>query len=131
MGTRPTAAGDTPGRTVTVRTFDAGMVTMPEPAWCLGRHADGYHRADIAHQGADTPITFRGFELLAAGLVAYPFSELRGPGPEVVVDMGGDWLPLDPAGLEALACALVDHAAELRSLARQLAALLAAGEVAE
>ncbi|MCD9145799.1 DUF6907 domain-containing protein [Streptomyces albireticuli] len=115
--------------TVTVRTLGAGLVTLAEPAWCLGHHPEGGHRVDIAHQGPETAIGFHGFGILAASLVAYPFAETRDPAPAVAVDMGGDWLTLDAEGLDALAVALVDHAAKLRSLARQLSALLAAGEV--
>ncbi|MFF7690586.1 DUF6907 domain-containing protein [Streptomyces syringium] len=113
--------------TIIVRTLDAGPVTMPEPAWCLGQHEhqNGGYRADIAHQGPETTVAFRGFEVLAAGLVAYPFAERRGPAPAVAVDMGADWLSLDADGLDTLASALVDHGARLRALARELSVLRA------
>ncbi|MFE5873018.1 DUF6907 domain-containing protein [Streptomyces roseifaciens] len=117
--------------TITVRTLDAGTVDVAEPAWCLGEHPDDGYLADVVHDGVQTPLTFRGYEALTAGLTCSPYSEVSERGLQAAVEMGDGWLALDPAGLDSLASALVEHASELRALARQLSALLAAGEVAE
>lgn len=117
-------------RTVTVHTADHGDVTLPEPTWCLGEHAEqnGGHRADISHDGPEMALEFEGRELLSAGLVAYPFAERLARGPVAAVDLGGDWHSLDADGLRALAARLVVHAGRLRDLASELAALERAGD---
>lgn len=112
--------------TVTVHTRDHGDVTVPEPSWCLGEHGpqNGGYRADIVHDGPEVPLVFRGFALLHAGLVAHPCAERMPRGTYACVDVGADHVGLDPEGLQELAAGLIDHAATLRNLARELAALL-------
>lgn len=117
------------GRTVVVPTSDHGEVTVSEPAWCLGLHLDqhGGNRADIAHDGPLYALRFRGRELLGAALVAYPFAESSPRGPAVAVDLGGDVATVDLGGLRELAVGLIDHAAALRHLARELEDIEEAG----
>jgi hypothetical protein len=111
-------------RTVTVRTLDHGLVTVPEPAWCTGEHQQGEYQADLHHYGPETPLSFRGVEVLGAALGSHPFAERLPRGPMVYVEMGGFQSFADPAEVRQLADALVGHAAVLCDLAGDLAALL-------
>lgn len=118
----------TGARTVTVHTIDHGPVTLPEPAWCLSEHPGDGHRVDISHEGPEAELalpTWAGPRtLMHAVFEQRPFTERRpGRGPFVNVEIGGDWYPADPAGLDQMAAALVEHACTLRALARQLAVL--------
>lgn len=36
-------------RTVTLETLDHGLLTVPEPGWCRGEHAQPVYRSDITH----------------------------------------------------------------------------------
>lgn len=120
-------------RTVTLPTLDAGEVTLPEPAWCIGHpdHQPNDHRADIHHRGPDVTLTFRGHHITDACLVQTPFTtvdvpELSSRTPGVSVSVIAR--TLDPAGLDALAAAFVEYAAVLRHQARELAVILAGGD---
>jgi hypothetical protein len=117
--------------TITVHTLDHGPVTLPEPAWCIGRHEDGGHRADILHQGPDVLLAFHGQHITAANIVQSPFAEHTTPGlggrtPGVSVSAIGR--TLDPVAVYELAARLDAYADQLRGLADQLAALLDGGE---
>ncbi|WP_369187431.1 hypothetical protein [Streptomyces sp. R08] len=114
-------------RTVTIHTTDRGPVTIPEPAWCLGEHvADGYW-IDITHSGPQEELDFRDEPLWILEVITDP--TVRDPArrlPRVYVQQTGFARTLDPAGLDALADALVEHAAVLRARAKEVAALVAA-----
>lgn len=121
-----------PIRTITLPTIDHGDVTIPEPDWCVGHtnHQPGL-RAEILHLGPDVTLTFRGHEIGDASLVQAPFGndarpELGGPTPGISVSLIG--LTLDPVGVYELAAALEEYAGQLRSLAYELAVILAGGE---
>ncbi|MCM2580469.1 DUF6907 domain-containing protein [Streptomyces meridianus] len=116
-------------RTVTVRTLDRGPVTMAEPSWCVGHpdNAPEQYLADVIHEGPETTLAFRGCQTLTASLSAAPYSEVYSPEVSVCVELNGDCVRLDPAGLDELAAALVERAAELRRLARQLSVLRTSG----
>lgn len=113
--------------TVTLHTLDAGRVTLPEPSWCTGH--DGQqpeYRADLNHTGPEHQLAFGDVPLWEAMLSQHPCG--RGPRQTgLYVAQLGYARTLDPAGLDALAAALVEHAGALRHLARDLAVLLAAG----
>ncbi|MGW3627303.1 DUF6907 domain-containing protein [Streptomyces sp. NPDC000880] len=117
-------------RTVTVPTTDHGPVTIPEPVWCAG-HDDrppGY-RDDIIHSAPDVVMGFRGHDMLTAALVSYPYvPSLGGLHMGVSVAFGGFGQTLTPAELDELAAALVEHAATLRAMARELGVILARNE---
>lgn len=116
-------------RTVTVPTLDHGPVTIPEPAWCIGH--EGLHpeyRVDLDHRGPTLELDFGDHGLWNALLVQAPFVTLSSRETGIHVEQLGYAKTLDPAGLDALADALVEHAAQLRTLARQLSTLLAGGE---
>lgn len=114
-------------RTVTLPTADHGDVTLPEPSWCVGHESmPGDLRADILHQGPEIVLQFHGRIIGDAGLVQSPFAELTSCEPGVSVSLLGQ--TLNPAGLDQLAAALVEHAQQLRHLARRLSVIIAGGE---
>lgn len=119
-------------RTIVLPTIDHGDVTIPEPAWCVGHtdHRPGY-RCDILHRGPDVALTFRGHWIGDATLVQSPFAqtsnpELGGPTPGVSVSLIDR--TLNPVGVYELATAIEEYAGRLRSLAYELAVILAGGE---
>lgn len=113
---------------VTVPTADHGDVTLPEPSWCAGGHpAEGY-REDIEHQGVDVrlmvPTPCHGSVVaFTASFVQRPFSPSDAR-TLVTVELD-EWHEFDQAGLDGLAAALVEHAAVLRHMSRELAYLRA------
>lgn len=110
-------------RTVTIRTEDRGDVTIPEPGWCVGHEGQRPELfSDTLHQGPDVELAFRGYLVGTAGLVQSPYALEVTHLPEASVSLLGQ--TLDPAGLDEWAAVLVEHAARLRHLARELAALL-------
>jgi hypothetical protein len=117
-------------RTITVRTLDHGPVTLTCPAWCTGVHDDDVHRADVSHDGTEHVIAPAGREMFRALLTQAPYSGTdRRTGLYVeVADIAGI---RTPEQVEELADALVESAAQLRALGRQLAGLLAGGEPGE
>ncbi|MFE9481476.1 DUF6907 domain-containing protein [Streptomyces spororaveus] len=113
-------------RTVTVPTLDHGPVTIPEPAWCLGHHAQPEVLVDVHHTGTPHVVDYGGGTALRAELVAFPYGETPVPA-SVHVELLVPDVTLDPPGLEGLAAVLVEQAAELRRLALRLAVLRAGG----
>jgi hypothetical protein len=116
-------------RTVTLPTLDHGEITLPEPSWCIGHEDVPQYRTDIAHEGREQALCLPTQDgpavLLTAAMEQRPYTATAlGTSPFVNVGFGGDWHPTGPAGLDAMANALVDQAAVLRTLARQLAAAL-------
>ncbi|MGW0774565.1 DUF6907 domain-containing protein [Streptomyces sp. NPDC002835] len=109
--------------TVTVPTLDHGLVQLTEPAWCLGHDQEPALRGDILHTGPEHTAVFRGRQLAVAALAQSPFAPV--PTVAVSVQCGGFTQALEPAGLDELAAVLVDYAATLRHLARQLATITA------
>lgn len=112
-------------RTVTVATVDQGDVTIPEPSWCLGDHQATRYREDIQHLGADLVLTVPAdgdvVPVFTAAVVQRPFSPTD---PRTLVQVEVDeWRGFDSPGLDVLAAALVEHAATLRRLARELTVL--------
>lgn len=113
-------------RTVTLATADHGDVTLPEPSWCIGHETvPGDMRVDILHQGPDVELVFRGCVVGTASLVQSPYAERLGRDIGVSISLLGE--TYDPQGVDDFAAALIEHAAGLRHLARQLAAILAGG----
>ncbi|MGW2040507.1 DUF6907 domain-containing protein [Streptomyces virginiae] len=118
----------TGARTVTVHTLDAGAVTVPEPAWCLG-HPDGpaEYRSDVHHTGAEHLVDYDRRATLAAELVEFPYGDHPVPA-SVHVEILIPAVTLDPPGLQALAAVLDEQAAEVRRLALRLAVVRAGGD---
>ncbi|MCX4541443.1 hypothetical protein [Streptomyces sp. NBC_01565] len=100
---------------VSVRTVDHGVVDLPEPSWCAGGHRDDVNRADIHHEGTehaasvDIPGTGR-VPFLTAFLSQYPFAEHGSRRVTVAVEIEGEHIEFDPAGLGDLAAAITAHA---------------------
>jgi hypothetical protein len=116
-------------RTITLPTIDHGPVTLTCPAWCVGHpdHRPDTHRVDILHKGPDVTLTFRGGEILSAGLAQSPFASPSAPefgGRMVGVSVYPPGRTLDPVSLYDLAAALDGYADQLRNLADQLTLLL-------
>lgn len=112
--------------TVTLATLDHGMVTITEPEWCRG-HQDHVpvHQVDLTHYGREEHLLFHGRPLWTVLLGQGPFSSLaKYQRVGLHVEQGDLSETLDPAGLDQLAAALVEHAAILRHRARELAVLL-------
>lgn len=122
-----------PDRTVTLPTIDHGDITIPEPSWCTGHTGPTPYRVDISHTGPWTaleiPTPAGPMVVMEAAIETRPFTETDKHGPHlwVSVDGGAEGQPMLPGDVDRLAAALVENAAVLRHLARQLATLLAGG----
>lgn len=113
-------------RSVVVNVLVTKSLEIDEPDWCVDPHTDpAQFKSDILHCGPDVELVFRGRQVGTAGLVQSPYAETLGRGPGVSVSLLGQ--TLGPAGLDEFAEGLVDHAAALRRLARELADLLGGG----
>ncbi|MEV7683447.1 hypothetical protein AB0O64_33635 [Streptomyces sp. NPDC088341] len=111
-------------RTVTLQTLDHGQITIPCPDWCVGHNGPPQFRVDTLHNGPDRLLSYGDEPLLFASLSLAPF----GGGshePGLYVEDAGFARTLDPAEVNELADALVEHATQLRAMARTLATLLA------
>ncbi|MEW2272155.1 DUF6907 domain-containing protein [Streptomyces griseofuscus] len=115
--------------TVTLATSDHGVVTLPEPSWCLGHaiHDPETQYADIIHSSPDITLTFRHATLMTACLVQSPNATPRaaglgGPTPGVSVYPLGE--SLDPVQMYDLAARIDVYADQLRDLADQLTRIL-------
>lgn len=105
-------------------------LAIGEPQWCTGHRSDRAHfKDDISHSGPEQTLTFRGETLWTLQIVQSPFSASAGDRRiGLYVEQGGYARTLDPRGLDELADALVEQAAELRSRALHLASLRDGGE---
>ncbi|MDX2703964.1 hypothetical protein PV350_13990 [Streptomyces sp. PA03-6a] len=113
-------------RTVTLPTRDAGDVTLPEPAWCAGHpQPRPEYEADLTHYGPEQPLAFGDEQLYTVVLAQNPRALIAPRVTRVYVEQTSWAANLDPAGLDDLAAAMVEHAAILRSWARVLASVLA------
>ncbi|MFD5111458.1 DUF6907 domain-containing protein [Streptomyces sp. NPDC058391] len=119
--------------TITITTSDHGPVTVSEPAWCTGQyHQAGGARVDITHTSVDIPFNLDvgdgPITVMRAVFEQRPFTELT-PGRAVFVnvELDGDWTPCTVRQLNQLAAGLAMHPMHLRTLATQLADLLAGG----
>lgn len=116
-------------RTVIVRTLDQGLVTVPEPNWCISNHEDGLDLVDLMHDGAEmaltVPTAHGRVELLNAAIAQNPYAtRLEARAPRATVLLPDGWVSFSPAGLSMLADGLVAYAGELRLLAAQLGHLV-------
>lgn len=115
-------------RTVTVDVFVHRPLQIDEPEWCAGHpDARAEYKVDITHTGPEHVIAPGGREVLRAFLTQAPFAATdRAVGLYVdLADLSGT---RTPAQVEQLADDLDAAAVQLRSLARQLAAILAGSE---
>ncbi|MFD7443898.1 DUF6907 domain-containing protein [Streptomyces sp. NPDC059909] len=110
-------------RTVTVPTIDRGDVTIPEPAWCVG-HTDSprEYYVDLSHRGPEHLVGPAEAPLFVAMLAQNPHGSGGGQ-TGLLVETVHIARTMTPGELDELAAGLVESAAQLRHLARQLAAL--------
>ena len=114
-------------RTVAVNILTTKAVEIPEPAWCAGHRDDrAEFKTDITHYGPEHVIEAAGIETLKAMLASSPFSE-HAPGPVLYIEEGSITGSYTPDEVEELADALVESAAQLRALCRELARIIAGG----
>lgn len=114
-------------RFVSVPVFVTKSLEIDEPDWCAGHpNPRAGYKVDISHDGPEHVIAPGGQELFRASLTQAPFSNVdRTVGLYVeVADITGTHTPDE---VEQLADALIEAAASLRSLGRDLAAILAGG----
>ena len=117
-------------RTITIRTMDAGPVTVTCPPWCTSDgHRDGIGKADIVHTSADIEITLTIGDdsptLLLVLAEHLPYG--RRPAervPFLSVGVDDQWWPTSPAGLRELADRMADVATQLRQAAEKFAPLV-------
>lgn len=116
-------------RTAVVNVFVHKPLEIEEPDWCAGHSDDraGY-KVDVSHDGPEHVIAPGGRELFRAFLTQAPFSTVdRTIG--LYVEVGDITGTHTPAEVTQLADDLNTAAEQLRELGRELAALLAGGEV--
>lgn len=116
-------------RTVTVPVLVTKSLEIEEPDWCAGRH-DGHpeYKVDLAHYGPEHHIGAGDFDLLRAMLAQTPYADRATTDVVLYVeqqDLTGSYTPDE---VEELADALVEAAARLRALGRELATILARGD---
>ncbi|MFD5062388.1 DUF6907 domain-containing protein [Streptomyces sp. NPDC058394] len=99
-------------RTVAVPTLDHGPVTSPARLGARHTKHPVECRAVLAHAGAEGVMTHDGELLHFAELVQYPCGRCARRHVGVYVERFGFAQTLASAELEALAAALVDHAAQ-------------------
>lgn len=123
-------------RTFTINTADRGLLTVTEPAWCMGEHETSgrIHAAEIHHIGHPVPITVsRGGEPvqileLALWQDPYPNANRHYPhGAEVYVSVHigavyDDNIDYSLDGLAELSTSLIEAAGAVRLAARDLIA---------
>jgi hypothetical protein len=116
-------------RTVTVLTTDYGPVTIPEPAWCAGRHPAGCLRSEIAHEGPKISVMVGTSRGPRAALHLFMWQDpfptpacTHSDDVHVAVQLiDGDTYDYDAPGLEALATDLLEAVGKVRRMARRLA----------
>jgi hypothetical protein len=117
-------------RKVTVDTVQHGPLTIPEPAWCRGHAGDPVQFfTDLSHRGPEHALTFGDLRIGGFMLAQFPYSARSARHVVGNVWWDIDGISLSPDELDALAAALVEHAAQLRAFARELAVVLAGGAV--
>ncbi|MFG2759497.1 DUF6907 domain-containing protein [Streptomyces wuyuanensis] len=114
-------------RTVTVPTIDHGPLTLDCPDWCVGHDRRPQYRTDVTHYSPEHLLTHDGQPLLVVVLAQAPFTETGSREVGAYVEQTGASGTYSPVGLDALAATLVEHARELRSIARRLAVLREVG----
>ncbi|MCF1645977.1 DUF6907 domain-containing protein [Streptomyces indiaensis] len=112
-------------RTVTVNVLVTKPLEIEEPDWCAGHRDDrAEFKADITHYGREHVLEVGGFPLFRALLAQAPYSQHAPSVPALYVeqlDLTGSYTPDE---VEDLADALVEAAARLRALGRELDAVL-------
>ncbi|MFF4356928.1 DUF6907 domain-containing protein [Streptomyces sp. NPDC001604] len=111
-------------RTATVLVLVHQALEIDEPDWCAGTHdAHAQYKVDLAHNGPEQVVAPGGREVLRAFLTQTPFTAT-----DASVGLYVEFADLDgthtPAEVEQLADGLVEAAARLRALSRDLALVI-------
>ncbi|MFF7982307.1 DUF6907 domain-containing protein [Streptomyces sp. NPDC007901] len=121
-------------RTVQVGILTVRTLEIDEPDWCAGHpdldsdEARAQFKPDVTHYGEEHVLEApNGDALLKVMLAQSPYAELAPTTVELYVEAGDYAGGCDPEGIEELADSLVDAAAKLRALGRQLARILDGG----
>ncbi|MFK0151180.1 DUF6907 domain-containing protein [Streptomyces sp. NPDC090493] len=116
-------------RTAVVNILVTKPLEIDEPDWCKGHSNDrAEFKPDITHYGTEHVMAApNGDALLRVMLAQAPYSEHFATTVELYVEAGDFTGGCDPEGIEELADSLVDAAAKLRALGRQLARILDGG----
>jgi len=115
-------------RTAVVKVFVTKPLEIDEPDWCAGHTDDRtQYKVDISHDGPEHVIAPGGRELFRAFLTQAPYSSVD-QAVRLYVEVADLTGGCTPDEVEQLANDLVQAADELRTLGRQLASILAAGE---
>ncbi|MGW7239715.1 DUF6907 domain-containing protein [Streptomyces sp. NPDC054813] len=120
-------------RTVQVNILTTRTLEIDEPDWCVGHRDDrAQFKPDLTHYGPEHTITAPdGDALLKVMLARSPFSERSSSALELYVEAGDYTGSCDQEGIEELADAMVQGAAQLRALGRQLAGIIERGGEAQ
>lgn len=109
-------------RTVTVKVIVTKALEIDEPDWCIDPHDGANHRQDITHNGPETYAEFDTplgtIRYMRAWISHAPYGELAPePLPLIAVEIGGDAVSVDPAGLRAFTATTRAHLDALDQLA--------------
>lgn len=120
-------------RTVRVNLLITKSVEIDEPSWCADPHQGAHYRQDVTHNGPeiaaefDTPLG--AIQYMRAWISQAPYGELAPePLPLVAVEVGGDAVSLDPAGLRAYIATTRAHLDALDQLADECDLIRSRGE---
>lgn len=116
-------------RTARVNLLVTKVLEIDEPEWCAGHGDDTAHfKPDISHYGPEHVIEINGIQTCRAMLAQSPYSVHASTTPELYVEDGSLTGSYTPDEVEQLADALVETAARLRALGRDLARILDGGQ---
>ncbi|MFE5217490.1 MULTISPECIES: DUF6907 domain-containing protein [unclassified Streptomyces] len=115
-------------RTAVVSLLISKALEIDEPDWCTGHRTDeAQFKPDITHYGPEHAIEINGVRVLQAMLAQSPYAQRAPRDLTLYVEEGSFTGSYSPAGVEQLADALEQAAAELRVLGHGLADLIAGG----
>lgn len=115
-------------RTTHVNVHVTKSLEIEEPDWCVGHREDRAHyKVDVTHYGPEHTIAPNGIDLFRAQLAQSPFAQTTTTDVVLYVVQTEFARDLTPGQADELADALIEAAARLRELGRDLAALLAGG----
>ncbi|MFK0154645.1 DUF6907 domain-containing protein [Streptomyces sp. NPDC090493] len=113
-------------RTAIVNVLVVKALEIEEPDWCRGHDHPGQHKVDISHDGPEHTIAPAGHDMFRAFISQAPFSSADRT-TALYIDAVIEPAAYTPEEVEEFADALVDAAAQLRALSRQLARILDGG----
>jgi hypothetical protein len=120
-------------RTRTVGVLVIKGLEIDEPSWCVDPHAGAQFRQDITHNGPEIAATFDTplgeVTYMRAWISHAPYGQLAPePLPVIAVEIGGDAVSVDPAGLRAFTATTRAHLDALDRLADEAERIRDGGE---